>query len=386
MDFTGERYVPCEETQNQPIEREHWQRYIFSRTLFSDSAYVLDIACGEGYGSNYLAEKVEKVIGVDISEEAVEHARKTYNKENLDFVQGSVTHIPLRSQSVDGVVSFETIEHVNANEQIKFLQEIKRVLKKDGLLVLSCPNKPIASDRAYELWGYINPFHKKEYEIDEFKELLENYFKYVFFLYQRTETNLILSIENPPKLEVIWGEKKKVHDTQNIIAVCCDEKIKMEFPNLIILDNSFAYLQMQKELSDLVKANNENISTISETKRLLALKENMIEEKTTNEIKMQTDLASYQKNNQSLLEKAKNLECDFQKMSQHLTEIINEKQNYIITVEQENIKQKIEIEKLNNLYEVEKNNCNTLRQELQKIYSSLFWRVTKPLRKIFKFD
>ena len=122
---------------------EHYHRYFLARELV-EGKRVLDIASGEGYGSAILAQLAKHVTGVDISQEAVDAARDKYQKNNLDYVCGSVTAIPLPDHSVDMVVSFETIEHLT--EQTEMLAEIRRVLIPEGILVISSPDKLTYSD------------------------------------------------------------------------------------------------------------------------------------------------------------------------------------------------------------------------------------------------
>src|SRR5687768_2473380 len=123
LDFTGERYVP--EIRGD-IALEHLHRYLLAKQLVAGKT-VLDIASGEGYGSSILAESAFKVAGVDISREAVSHAQAKYRAENLEFLLGSCSVIPLSDASVDVVVSFETIEHHDEHELM--IKEIKRVLR-----------------------------------------------------------------------------------------------------------------------------------------------------------------------------------------------------------------------------------------------------------------
>ena len=81
LEWTGERYLP---EIGGTIALEHIHRYLMARELAKDKD-VLDIACGEGYGSVMLAEIARHVSGVDISAEAVAHATEKYQKENLQF-------------------------------------------------------------------------------------------------------------------------------------------------------------------------------------------------------------------------------------------------------------------------------------------------------------
>lgn len=157
---------------------EHLHRYGIAQTFVKGKA-VLDIACGEGYGSNLLAEHAESVIGVDISSKAVKEASEKYKKNNLLFKTGSTSQIPLEANSIDVVVSFETIEH-HAEHDI-MLQEIKRVLKHDGLLIISSPDKENYSD----IPNNHNPFHIKELYFDEFKSLVQKNFAHSHFYLQK---------------------------------------------------------------------------------------------------------------------------------------------------------------------------------------------------------
>lgn len=165
--WTGERYVPF---VHGDIELEHLHRYAFARDL-AENKDVLDIACGEGYGSFLLAAKARSVIGVDLSNEVIQHAQLKYITPNVQFRQGDCAHIPLGDDTVDIVVSFETIEHHDQHHAM--LTEIKRVLRPDGVLVISTPERDLVS----KLIQKRNEFHVKELNLSEFTELLAHYFK-----------------------------------------------------------------------------------------------------------------------------------------------------------------------------------------------------------------
>ena len=123
MDFTGERFIPHVEGD---IRLEHMHRYLAARRLVCGKR-VLDIACGEGYGSALLAETATTVIGVDMDEKSIAHARCTYVRSNVRFLRGDAVAIPLGDASINVVVSFETIEHLTDHRQM--MLEIKRVLE-----------------------------------------------------------------------------------------------------------------------------------------------------------------------------------------------------------------------------------------------------------------
>src|SRR6476646_7185805 len=114
MEFTGERYVP--ELDWPDLSYEHWHRYLWA-SQFVAGKDVLDVACGEGYGSNFLAKTAGRVVGVDISQETVDHAKNTYNQPNIEFYQGSAGAMPIEGTYLfDIIISFETIEHLDETE------------------------------------------------------------------------------------------------------------------------------------------------------------------------------------------------------------------------------------------------------------------------------
>ena len=188
LPFTGERFIPG--TRGE-IWIEHWHRYHFA-SRWSAGRRVLDIACGEGYGSALLARNAQQVTGVDVSPDAIAHARRAYSTiRNLDFREGSCTRIPLPDGSVDLVVSFETLEHIA--EQEAFLGEIARVLTLDGVLLMSCPNKEEYSDKR----GFANEFHVKELYRPELEALVSSRFPHADWYGQRPTFYSIIAPERP---------------------------------------------------------------------------------------------------------------------------------------------------------------------------------------------
>jgi len=176
MKFTGERYIPTEQGE---IRHEHLHRYAWCVPLVAGKD-VLDIACGEGYGSAMLSRRARSVQGVDISDEAVRHAEATYGHiANLQFKVGDAAKIPLPDDSVDVVVSFETIEHHDRHSEM--LKEIRRVLRPRGGIVISSPNRVVYS----ELAGHHNEFHVKELDFGEFDAVLREQFDSVKYFGQR---------------------------------------------------------------------------------------------------------------------------------------------------------------------------------------------------------
>jgi len=156
--------------ENNIITLEHLHRYAITTELVSGKL-VVDIACGEGYGSALLAEKALQVTGIDLDPAIIDYAQKKYQHNNLYFIQGSILEIPLDDHVADVAVSFETLEHVGDHEKV--FAEIKRILKPGGLFILSTPDKTFYSDQS----GHKNPFHVREIYPDTLSELALKFFR-----------------------------------------------------------------------------------------------------------------------------------------------------------------------------------------------------------------
>jgi SAM-dependent methyltransferase len=176
--FTGERFLPgC----SGEIAYEHWHRYAFARR-FVAGRRVLDAACGEGYGTMLLSAVAQSVLGVDIDVATIDHAKATYGETvHRRFLAASASGMPLPSASIDVIVSFETIEHVDAGDQRQIMAEFSRVLKPDGLLIMSSPNRRLYS----EVRNYVNPYHVHELDRNDLSRLLSPKFPAQRWLHQR---------------------------------------------------------------------------------------------------------------------------------------------------------------------------------------------------------
>jgi SAM-dependent methyltransferase len=195
---TGERMLP--ECSAPYVFWEHVYRYKFAAS-FVRGKRVLDIACGEGYGTAALAAcGAAGVVGVDVSPEACAHARRKYG---IDARVGQGECIPLPDASLDLVVSFETVEHLT--DPAAFVRECRRVLHDDGTLIISTPNRLV-----YSAEGHHNPFHVAEMDRTEFTELLRGPFDRL----------------------ALYGQRPRGAGSWRLRAAFCEDSPYMRFPPL----------------------------------------------------------------------------------------------------------------------------------------------------------
>ena len=148
----------------------HLSRYRFACELFDSHWRCLDAACGSGYGASFLARTVRSVDGVDVDTNAIDFARTNYRQSNLTYHCVDLqSRLPFANESFDAITSFETLEHVS--DQTKMTTEFQRVLKPDGILVISTPDRKVS-----ERIGLDNHFHVAELSKREFVDLLSRSF------------------------------------------------------------------------------------------------------------------------------------------------------------------------------------------------------------------
>lgn len=233
LPFTGERFTPeCV----REMWYEHYHRYAFARALATGKR-VADVACGEGYGSALLAQTAASVVGLDISDQAIAHARARYaGHDNLRFELGDASTLCWPDGSLDLVTSFETLEHLH--EQDALVAGFARVLDERGVLLISSPDKRTYSD----LRGYANEFHVRELYREELLGLLGRHFGAVRLYGQKLLFQSVLWREDVPGNAVAVahtvGEGGAIVDRADYapmyyIAVCArDEAALPRLPDL----------------------------------------------------------------------------------------------------------------------------------------------------------
>ena len=171
---TGERMLPSAH-KGKLLYGEHLVRYEALLPFVKDKR-VLDLASGSGYGTQALSTVAKHVYGVDYDHDAIAYAQANYGSKNIEYKQGDATKIPLPDNSIDVMVSLETIEHIEDYEA--FLKEINRVLVDDGVAFISTPND-IESPEG-------NHYHVHEFDFAEAQSALQKHFKNVTPYFQGT--------------------------------------------------------------------------------------------------------------------------------------------------------------------------------------------------------
>jgi len=322
LKFTGERLIP-KQNKGTAFYYEHIVRYYFA-SQFAKGKNVLDAGCGSGYGTYYLAKygQAKNVHAIDIAEDAIKYAKKQYQTQNCDFKKDDILKLEtVLDNSIDLAVNFEVIEHIE--EQDKFLKQIKRVLTKSGIFIVSTPNKYTYKEE--------NEFHKKELFPNEFEELLKKNFKNVTTYHQNFEFAQIIKNASKENIEI---DDKYVIDSkitisknpnekhsQYIICVCSDEKIPTHQSLLLstptvddyditngIQDLGDRYInlknQFNREIEKEIMNKKEIELQIEELKKELACKNSEIENiKSSKSYKLFNRLSSIKKESKSLLKR-----------------------------------------------------------------------------------
>ncbi len=169
LKLTGERTLP-----DVPAENYWFQRHLAVYEWIGARVVglrVLDMACGEGYGSEVLSRGASTVVGLDANPEAYDHARLRYRRQNLSFARGMVENFG-EPATFDAVVFLQTIEHVRDAPAV--LGHLRTLLAPAGVAYISTPNVLTLAPRGQARSD--NPWHVREYRAKEFEALCRSVF------------------------------------------------------------------------------------------------------------------------------------------------------------------------------------------------------------------
>jgi SAM-dependent methyltransferase len=154
--------------------------YIFVSRFCRDSR-VLDAACGLGYGSSLLGREARFVMGIDLDGDTLDYAGGRYAENHVIFVRNDALKPCFAPNSFDVIASIETFEHIPPEESGTFLENLRDMLKPEGVCILSTPNRSVH----YRISQ--NPGHVNEMEVRPFFRLLGEVFESVEAFYQRKD-------------------------------------------------------------------------------------------------------------------------------------------------------------------------------------------------------
>jgi len=380
-DFTGERFIP--QRTDPLLALEHYHRYCFA-ARFAENRRVLDIACGEGYGSAFLAKWAKEVIGIDSDADTIDHAGNKYSSmSNLSFQVGRCEASHEHLGGFDLVVSYETIEHLTEHDQVELLNHIGKVLGQDGLFICSSPDK-----NEYAAAGQSkNQFHKHEMTLTELKSRLQTYFRHVYLYGQR-----ILSLSAMWKLDG-WRDAPFRFYARNelleevpvgesfspplyVIALCSNRALQSE---TIAEANSFYFDTANVEKTkDLYEWAMRMDADVQKSREVVQNLEQELGKRASWALDLQQDIKNHTERidsqNKEIEERtrwARSLETEVKKERAHsaqLKETLEERTQWARSLEAEVSKERAHALKL--------------RKELEQITSSLVYRL---LRKIGLF-
>ena len=427
LKMDGERYLPWMPIVNwDTIHYDHLGRYYFARYFASNKA-VLDLSSGEGFGTALLAQTAKNVLGVDISTEVIEFSKNKYIKDNLKFIQGNGSNIPIDGTKIfDLISSFETIEHIVEKEQILMIEEFERLLKDDGLLIISTPNY----EYTHDILKYENPYHKKELTLNEFDLLLSGKFPYRIYFGQRNYyQNQIARIKKDEgyyKESFLMAGGEAFIETdlsdkipQNYICIASKTKTNYDLTAFMLTDLSNALInalyarnaelqkgidEKQLQLSNIELQQEKLQVLLLDTKNQLDLKQTKLTDTynqllLTNDIviKTQAQLIDIQKRLEQSQTRNEELNLNYELIKEQqknsnahiksLQTILSNSQIQLDEAKKQLMEKQTKVEIIYENYISLQSDLNvanklilSLQNDLKNILQSFSWKITKPLR------
>ncbi|HUQ92070.1 MAG TPA: methyltransferase domain-containing protein [Bryobacteraceae bacterium] len=246
-EFTGERVIPG---QVQPdLWNEHFARYAFAGRL-ARGKRVLDIACGTGYGSSELAKVAGAVTGVDISSEAIAYAQQHFRHPNLDFYTAPAEVLPFADRTFDLIVAFEVIEHLTDSRIL--LTEARRLLTPTGQFIVSTPNRLYYEETRRSSGP--NPYHVHEFEFEEYRNLLTEFFPHVsLFLQNHTGTIVFQPHDSQGPAEVRMDNCETPGAEAHFFVAVCSLATQVEFPTFVYVPTTANVLREREQHISLLE-------------------------------------------------------------------------------------------------------------------------------------
>lgn len=232
--FTGERLVPGVAGIRDETVYHHYARYWLASQYVDSKMRVIDCGCGVGYGSPILAQHSLFVYGIDKDSAAINYAKTHYQSHNVEFLVCSLTKLEEQFPLAyfDVAVCFEVVEHLSNEERKDFYNQLKRILKPTGKLILSTPRDAKLGK---------NPFHHSQLSYSQLIAELQSISKSVVIIGQDWNTGRFLSVSKNldstnssfyiAVCDVLNKYKEKVHNFQRQKICKKDTDILREYLN-----------------------------------------------------------------------------------------------------------------------------------------------------------
>lgn len=151
----------------------HLKAYEYAKD-FVINKNVLEVGCGSGYGSKYLSKYANSITTIDIDNDSLEYSKNNNTNDNINYIHANILDgINIDENTYDVVISFQVIEHIDSIESKLYLNEIKRLLKPNGIAIITTPNRLF---RLHPFQKPTNKYHKIEYSPSQLKKLLQKHF------------------------------------------------------------------------------------------------------------------------------------------------------------------------------------------------------------------
>ncbi|MBI3472948.1 MAG: methyltransferase domain-containing protein [Candidatus Solibacter usitatus] len=246
-EFTGERVIPGQ--VDADLLNEHLARYVFAARL-SKRKRVLDAGCGVGFGALELARAAADVLAVDRAAEAIEYAREHYAQPNLRFEQADCSALPAGDGSIDLVIAFEVLEHLE--DWRGFLREARRVLAPGGQFIVSTPNKLYYAESRQRAGP--NPFHVHEFEFEEFKSELAAVFPHVSLFLENHAAGVVFQPVEPDATSEVRVEGTCAPPESHFFVAVCASRPQTGAPTFVYVPSAANVLRARERHIALLEA------------------------------------------------------------------------------------------------------------------------------------
>jgi SAM-dependent methyltransferase len=214
---------------------KHFTPYLYINDFIKNKE-VLELGCGAGYGIDYLSNDAKRIATVDIDSDSIEHAKQNSKATNIEYIQQDILDgLKFEDNSFDVIISFQVIEHFNKKDVKRYLHEIFRLMKPDGIAFITTPNREI---RLFPFQRPVNKYHPLEYSYSTLKRLIKQFFP----------SFEILVLRSKAEIEEVYNTRKKLNALQVYIKKPL-RRLVLKTLRLFRISRAVAYFEKRSEYS-----------------------------------------------------------------------------------------------------------------------------------------